>query len=325
MIETDSINPRYTFQIKNTVNEPVSSSGKFLFNQVAFLLQQPSASLLSFELWDEQQKCAVILLHISANQSEAVSPYRATFGGIETVASLNAEMLDIFLAKVHRFLQSQGITRLRLTNAPFAYDNEVYQQVTSLLLYHGYRIDRSELNYHIPIGTVSLEPQLHASEKRRLQKCRKAGFAFAEAHTPNLTEVYAFIAKARSRKGFPMSLALKDFQQLFVNLPGVYRVFTIRDGETITALTVTVRINSQILYNFYPADNEHYLNYSPMVMLTVELYNLARREGYCMLDLGIATENGKPNYGLMRFKRNLGAQASLRLTFEKDLSEAIPK
>ena len=319
MIKNDPIDSRYSFQIKNTVNEPISSSGKFLFNQLAFLQQQTCASLLSFELWDKQQNRAVILLHISAHQSEAISPYRATFGGIEMADSLEAKLPGMFLTKVHQFLKAHGITLIRITNPPFAYDNEIFQQVTFLLLSHGYLIDRSELNYHIPIGNTSLEPQLHASEKRRLQKCRKAGFAFAEEQTLNLTEIYAFIAKARSRKGFPMSLTLQEFQQLFINLPGIYRIFTLRDGETITALTVTVRINSQILYNFYPSDNEHYLNYSPTVMLTVELYNLARREGYSMLDLGIATENGKPNYGLMRFKKNLGAECSLKLSFKKTL------
>ena len=99
---------------------------------------------------------------------------------------------------------------------------------------------------------------------------------------------------------------------LFHFFPKAFQIFTVRDKHKIVALTVTVRVNDRILYNFYPADAAEYHNYSPTVMLTEGLYNYCWEVGIGLLDLGSA-----PNYGLIRFKKNLGAQASLKLSFEK--------
>lgn len=321
MIAEEHIEPYYYFRIKSTENEATAENGRFLFNQTYYLRHQCNLPLLSFELWNAHLSQTTALVHFSIHHTQAVSPLRATFGGIEVASTLAPELLDTFLEYMHVHLAARHITTIQLINHPFAYDTQAAQQVTAALLRYGYRISCADVNYHIAITQDPIELRMHASERRRLRKCRQAGFVFAEELTPDIAAIHAFIAGARLRKGFPMSLSLEAFRQLFANMPDIYRVFTIRKGDTLAALTVTVRINEHILYNFYPADNEAFLEYSPTVMLTVELYNLARKEGYTLLDLGIATAKGKPNYGLMRFKKNLGGDASLRLSFFKTVSQ----
>ncbi|GAB4027621.1 hypothetical protein GCM10028773_59450 [Spirosoma koreense] len=55
-----------------------------------------------------------------------------------------------------------------------------------------------------------------------------------------------------------------------------------------------------------------------MVMLLDGLFVYCQQHRIQLLDLGTALdENGQPKPGLMRFKRNVGAQESPKLVFEK--------
>lgn len=97
-------------------------------------------------------------------------------------------------------------------------------------------------------------------------------------------------------------------------------VFTVRDGAQLAALTVAVRVRSDILYNFLPASPLAYRPFSPMVMLLDEVVAYCRRQNIRVLDLGTSLDGDhQPKASLMRFKRNLGAQESPKLIFEKRL------
>jgi hypothetical protein len=230
---------------------------------------------------------------------------------------LDVRHLDALLDAIESFARAQGLHQLRITSYPFSYAPEAAQTISQRLLDRGYTIDKSELSHHLPIQEGAFESLLIGSEKRRLNQCRRAGFKLREEAQPDLERVYQFVKSCRERRGFPISLPLEQFKALLERFPDVYTVFTLRDGSTIVALTVTVRINERILYNFYPADTDEYLSYSPTVMVTQGLYDYCRDKGYGLLDLGVSTDRGAPNYGLIRFKKNLGAQASLKLSFEK--------
>ena len=298
--------------------DSVPDDGRFLFNQRYYLQNQPTAGLVGFTLRHARSHQTVALLYLRFANGQAVSPWRGTFGGIEAAPGITAGQLDFFVREVNRFADLQNINSISMTNHPAAYQPAEAPQVTAALLRNGYEIRTTDTNYHIAITPEPLDARMHASERRRLRKCHAANMALAEEAKPDLAAIHSFIGRARRRKGFRMPMELTAFEEMFRNMPDVYRVFTVRQGNTIAALAVTIRINEDILYNFYPADNEDFLLYSPTVLLTDGLYKVAQREGYRMLDLGIATDNGAPNHGLMRFKRHLGGEESGRLCFVRE-------
>jgi lipid II:glycine glycyltransferase (peptidoglycan interpeptide bridge formation enzyme) len=75
-----------------------------------------------------------------------------------------------------------------------------------------------------------------------------------------------------------------------------------------------VRTSDKTLYNFYPADSEAWLAYSPMVLLLEFVASWAKERGFEVFDLGIATDNGVRNEGLIRFKQNIGGIETLKYT-----------
>ena len=117
-----------------------------------------------------------------------------------------------------------------------------------------------------------------------------------------------------------MTISPERLITLLHEFPDQFAVFTVMDRDIIAALTVAIRVRHDILYNFLPASNSDYQTFSPMVMLTDGLFTYCRQQGIHLLDLGVSLDaNHQPKPGLMRFKRNLGAQESPKLIFEKTL------
>ncbi|QHT66567.1 GNAT family N-acetyltransferase [Rhodocytophaga rosea] len=292
----------------------------YLFNEPIHLRQQPCQRFTTFYLFHKRRKRAEARFSFFVQDGKAVSPCRATFGSIEIHPSLPQQALDFFIQTINQYAVNRGVTEIHIKSYPFCYAPEPATHLTASLTREGYQISLTELNYHIPITLTPFESLLHASEKRRLKKCIGHGFVFAEELDPDLSAIYQMVKDTRLKGGFPISLSYTDFEQLFLRFPGIYQVFTVKDSNRIIALTVTVRINQDILYNFYPADDPEYRHFSPAVLLMKGVYEHGQEQQYSILDLGIATDQGEPNYGLIRFKRFIGGKSSLKLSFIKQIA-----
>ena len=82
-------------------------------------------------------------------------------------------------------------------------------------------------------------------------------------------------------------------------------------------MAITVRVNSEILYVFYTADDLSHRKLSPVVLLHEGLYQQCIEEKFRLLDLGTASVKGLVNGGVATFKRNLGGVASLKQSWVK--------
>jgi hypothetical protein len=304
------------------INPPGEIPGNFrlyLFNQPFHILKQPCSQVYTFYLIHKKKRLAFARFSLFCQEEKGISPCRGTFGSIEMHPQLPVQHLDYFIQFIDAFAVKQGIRQVEIKSYPFCYDQQVSTLITASLLRQQYRILHTDLNYHLPVTAGAFKDLIHPSEKRRLQKSIAKGFVFGEEKDPDLELIYQMIVQGRTRKGYPVSMNFTDFRQLFMDFPGIYKIFSVKDQSVIAAVTVAVQINSQILYYFLPAHDPVYNTYSPMVLLIKGLYDYCQQAGFTLLDLGISTDKGVPNYGLMRFKQNLGALSSLKLSFFKML------
>jgi hypothetical protein len=286
------------------------------FHRQEFLQGQPCGEPLVFQLRRGPDRvAATFVLH--ERDGTGVSPCRAPFGSIALDPHVPFDALDRLVRAADDAARQRGLRQIRVVSYPFCYAPEASALLTAAFTANGYAVAVTDLNFHLPVTAEPLEGRLHPSERRRLRKCRRAGLHFAEEPAPDLPHLYGFIADCRRRRGFPVTLDYAGFEALFRHFPDQYRLFTVRDGSRLAALAVGVRVSPGILYYFYPADDPAYHAYSPTVLLLAGLYGYAQSHGYGLLDLGIATDAGRPNPGLIRFKRNMGAEPSLKLTFQK--------
>jgi len=231
----------------------------------------------------------------------AYNPPRATFGGWYGNI-LPANTSEAFWLWVQKDLNKTGTEGWEIKFPANAY-----------LPMQPQNTDIQDLTYHIDLA-LDFELGLHHSEQRRLKKARKVNLQAFYWEKPDLAVVYQFVATARQRKGFPLTLTFEQFEQMFALFPNHYHVFAVQEAGKLASLTVTAEIDAQTLYNFYPADSSAYLPYSPTVLLLAYIANWAKTRNFTTFDLGIATEKGQRNEGLMRFKKNMGAIESKRYT-----------
>ena len=288
----------------------------FLFLQPQHLLLQEGKDV--WILFAEKKQKIEATMSLFLENEIAYSPLRMSFGGVMCASNLSYADIEQFVDFVISFCRSKKIKFLKITAYPFSYAPDASAITTHIFLQKGFLVTRYELTHFLDTEG-DFESKLHHSARRRLKKCQKNKFHFELWNNPDLYFVYDFITKNRQRKNYPVSMSFESFQKTLSSFPENYLVFVLRNGTEIIALTVAVVINKHILYNFYPADKETYLQYSPVITLLEGVYHFAQKQGFRILDLGISSENSLPNYGLIRFKENLGSHSALKLSFEKQI------
>ncbi|UFH56408.1 GNAT family N-acetyltransferase [Spirosoma sp. KNUC1025] len=311
------------YSIQLQYNPPVSNIAQFcqhgfFFNEPAHLCQQSDGPFYLLTALNQRTGLTEARCAFFPNADKAVSPIAAPFGSIEFADTLPEPTLDAFLKALITAVQSIGtFARLQLTNYPACYAPSQASRLVTKLSEHGFQIIQTNPTFYL--ATKSDFAQAFApAERRRLRKCREAGFQFQQCASHEVLNVVRFLYETRRQQGYTLTIAPAKLEKLLQTFPEQFPVFTVTDGPKLAALTVAVRVREDILYTFLPASHPDYRTFSPMVMLTDGLVSYGRERNIRLLDLGTSLdENQLPKLSLMRFKRNLGARESPKLVFEK--------
>ncbi|AEI51555.1 GNAT family N-acetyltransferase [Runella slithyformis] len=294
----------------------------WLFNTPLHVKHQHAAEVYTFILTDTATQTEVFgVFHLFIEHRQGISPFQASFGSFEMAERISHAEFGEWLTGIELFAKELGLSSLCIKHYPSCYNPSRTTFIRRGLTRHGFTIPSSTENQFIPVIQDRFEEGLHASERRRLRKCLRAGFRFEEWLNPPAEEVYRFIEHNRQLLGYALSFSFEQLQLWLSVFPDHFRVFCVKDGDTLASLTLTVRVGESVLYNFCPADNLTYRTYSPTVLLTKGLYEECRHKGISLLDLGISVnETGAPKPSLKRFKENLGAKNCDKYVFHKVLS-----
>lgn len=290
----------------------------FFFNEPEHLRQQNAGlfhllTALNQHTGQAEARCAFFV-----RPSGAVSPGAAPFGSIEFKNTLPDLVLNEFLDALTEAARAAGASTLRLVNYPHCYAPEQAVRLMSKLPEHGFQLIETYQTSVLPITTASFENNIVPSERRRLRKCREAGFQAEHWVLPNVAEVVDFLEETRRQQGYQLTIRPEHLTDLLQKFPEQFLIFTVTDGSQLAAQTVAIRVREDILYNFMPASHPAYQRFSPMVMLTAGLFTYCQQQSIRLLDLGTSLDgNNQPKPSLMRFKQNLGAQESPKLVFER--------
>lgn len=293
----------------------------WLFNTPLHVKHQKADEVYTFILTDTAtQTEAFGIFHLFVDEQQGISPLQASFGSFEIAERISHADFSEWLTGIEVFIKELGISSLIIKHYPTCYNPSRSTFVRRGLTRHGFDLSNNTENQFIAVNKHCFEEGLHASERRRLRKCLRAEFRFEEWQNPPAEDVYTFIEHNRRLLGYSLSFSFEQLQGWLSIFPDHFRVFCVKDGETLASLTLTVRVGESVLYNFCPADNLLYRTYSPAVLLNKGLYEECQQKGISLLDLGISVnETGKPKPSLKRFKENLGAKNCDKYVFYKAL------
>lgn len=248
----------------------------------------------------------------------AISPIKAPFGGVEFSPHLTSEALIEWMKEVEQRLLAQGVNQLNLHQPPQAYQNqEVLNKALESL---DYEVIQEHHVHVIHVNELSLADRMHDMEQRRLSKALKAGCEFKAYGEKDFQGVYNEIRRWRNQSNKPLSMEWDDLFDAKQRNPHAYLAFGVELKGRLIAATIAVKVNDQSLYHFFPASEELYKKYSPMVMLVNELYEWCKVNEIALLDLGTSYVKSQKKASLVQFKENLGAVPSVALSWRKTLS-----
>lgn len=302
-----------TFSIQN------SFTG-FLFNSVEQIHFQSSGTpLYSFILFDEKASVARIRMNLLIRSSEAYSPLRAPFGSLEFDDNTSIEDIIYFLQELDSWLISEKIEKVFIVSYPYCYNTRHSEMATHCFLKNGYSISEYDMNFHLQISSDNFVRELDPAARRRYAKF-KDKFQFSIEEHPDIDAIYSLIKENREIKGHPVSITPEVLKKLYKSFEEKFKVFLLKDGETLIGSAFGVMVSEDILYYYLAADSYSYKKYSPSAIMIGHIYNYCSQAGISILDLGIATSKSVPNFGLIKFKQNMGGKVSLKLSFEKAIN-----
>lgn len=296
------------FHTKSTSSLPRHS---WIFNQKVYHEHNAIGDIICCGLKDTFGNTTIALC-INFDNKHAISLPKCPSAGIEFFSEISERDADYFIEKILDHFPNRSI---QIRQSPEFYQTYQVPEIESILQTRGF--DKTEeINHHVDLKDSNLFRRIHKMQIRKIEKCQDVGFTFQNGATMPHLEIYQFIKKCRNQQGLEPNISEEHFIRLLSQLPEHYGIFNVLSpaGE-LAACTITLKVNDTIVYNFLPAFDRKFKEYSPIALLNYEMYGDLKSQGFKYLDLGISSINGEPQKGLVDFKERMGGINSNRCTY----------
>lgn len=251
---------------------------------------------------------------------EVRSGARGPYGGMFVDRDpFSTTLADAIVASTDDALKGLGIERTRVTLPPAAHEPGRHAEWMNTYLRRGYQALPPDLNFHVRVDGVTLPDRMNSGNRTVVRTAERKGMMARSLDPHERGRAYEVNVENRLRRGRPVTMSLDALLAMDAALPGAVRWFGVFAADRMIAASVCMRVSSEVLYVFYLGDVDGVAKLSPVTLLVAHVHEWCRAQSIALLDLGIATEGGVPNDGLMTYKRNLGFEVSPRYTLTKEL------
>ncbi len=248
------------------------------------------------------------------------SPFRGTYGNISFKEELDLKIKYQCVDELLTFLKQQAAVRVDIISAPFVHD--LHQSTSFFNIYQNkhFKVSNQEINHAVAVNSTPLIEKMMRNNKKRLNKCVREGFLFEHVNSQeDMKMVYQTLKENRENNGHKISMTFEQIMDMYQVFPDRMYFFKGSKDGVCAVGGLCIKINPKVLYVFYWGDKPGYEQYSPVAFMANGIYEFAQQHQFELVDAGISTLNGEPNFGLITFKENLGFTTSLKLTYTKEL------
>ena len=298
------------FTVENGISS-LSHESPLLFYQKSYATVQKYRKVLVFKVIDGLRLAVTIVFNIQEGRAKSLS--KSPFGSFLLHRKTSTDTIKEFLVYIVDHLRRQGVKRVEIVHPP-----PIYEYFPAEEVFRFFHVCFEDLNQHIDLAQ-DFEAHLHPMQIRKLKAASKSGLDCREETPSELPAVHDFIAKSRRQNGLEINIALEKLTELFARFPDVYRIFSVFLKGARISTAITCQVTSNVAYYYLPATDEDHKSSSPMVPLMKHIATNYASQGVRILDLGIASVEGQKQEGLFTFKERMGAQVSLKRTYELQL------
>lgn len=263
----------------------------------------------------------VIGLVAGIKDSTLRSPFSAPFGGF------HFRKENVYISEIDRFLQLlsdyaalRSLRRIEIITPPDLYHMTFNAKLINSLIRHGYYSALPDITNWVDLALFNgVFSQKNSREYFRQAERNNLVFSMAQ-NDRDLEGIYKLICDNRAKFGRPVYMTLDDILSTGLIWPAEF--FKVESAERhIVASAIFYRSHDDICYAVFWGDNDEGRPLRAMDFLLLNLFAYYKEAGFRYIDLGISTENGIPNEGLLRFKESHEAFSSLRYRFMLEIKK----
>lgn len=243
------------------------------------------------------------------------SPFSSPFGGFHFRNEIiYVSEIDCFLSFLKDYVQKNNLKRFEITLPPDIYHRTFNAKMINAFFRNGFLSNPPEITNWVSLNEFNGSfLQKNSREYYRQALRNNLTFSCTEDEE-DFAEIYRVIYQNRRRFDRPVYMTLNNILNTGTLWPVDFFKVTDRTG-TIVASAIFYRFRTDICYAVFWGDSDEGRPLRAMDFLTYNLWDYYKKKGYKYIDLGISTEQGSPNEGLLRFKESHDAVSSLRYTF----------
>jgi|LakMenEpi03Aug12_release.lakeMendotaPanAssembly.Ray.scaffolds.fasta_scaffold273899_2 hypothetical protein len=293
----------HTIPIFWTANYLKSQIGNISIGNVDVSSQKFTTSLVEADSFSHR-----FLFGVS--DSKVTVPTRAPYGGAWGDPAEVAGALDLFIYSTR---STFGCTEFEFVFPPSGFADELFEKQIGYLTDIGATLVCTDLSQGIDVDSWDMS-LFSKGNRKKLRQFLEAGGQFRRAKESELPKIFEILRLNRENIGAKLSISLLQLQKSFELMPEQYSAWVVTINEKFAAVAVTVRVKQDYEYVYMWGDNLDFRNFSPTAALCEGLICEMKLLGINFLDLGISSLRGENNENLIRFKSNLGAVSTNKLT-----------
>jgi hypothetical protein len=243
------------------------------------------------------------------------SPFSAPFGGFNFRHEIvYASRIDKFIESLKSYAASESIDAIEITLPPDIYHPTFNAKTVNSMFRNGFRVRSLEITNWVDLETFDGQFSEQNSREYYRQSLRNGLQFRPAADDGERMEAYRLVAQNRARFGRPIYMSFDDVMNTSALWPTDFFMVTAADG-TLVAAAILYRNRSDICYFLFAGDCPAGRPLRAMDHLFLYIWAHYKSLGFRYIDLGISTEDGHPNEGLLRFKESHNSVSSVRFTF----------
>ncbi|QXC61705.1 GNAT family N-acetyltransferase [Aquihabitans sp. G128] len=254
----------------------------------------------------------------------ATSGFGAPFGGPDLARS--AEVVGHVEALVDQAvaeLEAGGAPSIAVRAKPAHYGpNEA--ALVFALVNRGFAVVACDLNAHLDLRGIdsgdAYVASLKPAARKALRRSVDQGIGLSQVAPDDAAtwaEAYEVLRRNRVDRGRPMHLPLAYVEAIRDAFPGRVRLLVVDHGDRVVAAALLYRVAPGRDVVQYWGDALHDLALSPMNLLVRGVVEHALASGTATVDIGISSEDGVTNAGLIQFKRTVGCDIEPRFVLRR--------
>lgn len=293
---------------------------EYVYNGVAFceLNREKVERIRYLSIGDTKPRFGIIL---GERTDSLASPFSAPFGGFTQRDTLRLDYMDEAARLVAEYACRIG-KKLIITPPALVYDPTLLSKWTNILSSH-LSTRWVDLNYHFDLSRMDdYSCHMERNARKNLNRALRQDFSFVKLDSGKRSDVeraYNIIRRNREERGFPLRMTLEQVWQTVSRVVSADFFVLEHDGNDVAAAQV-FRVSGDIAQVVYWGDIRDYSALRPMNMITYCVFKHYHDAGLRILDIGISTECGVPNFGLCEFKESIGCGVTPKYSFESKQS-----